>query len=313
MRRDPRAPVRRLLWAVAVAALLATGCATATEEDTAAGDAGREGDGEAALVIGGIPDQDQATLERKFALMSDYLSAETGLEVSYTPSTDYAAVVTAFRRGDIQLAWYGGLTGVQARAAVPGAEAIAQRPRDAEFHSRFIVSTEHDEVGELGDLEGLSFTFGSESSTSGHLMPRHFLLEAGIDPDEDFEGEPNFSGSHDRTYKLVESGAFDAGALNEAVWEAAVSDGKVDTDKVRDFFTTPAYFDYNWTIHPTVDETFGEDTAARIRAALLDLRLGRSEETDELLELWNADGFIATETENYETIRDVAEQLGIIR
>lgn len=313
MRNDPGSALRNLLWTVAVLALLATGCATATEEDTAATDGDGGGGGDAALVIGGIPDQDHSTLERKFARMADYLSSETGLEVEYAPSTDYAAVVTAFRRGDIHLAWYGGLTGVQARAAVPGAEAIAQRPRDAEFHSRFIVNTEHADVEELTDLEGLSFTFGSESSTSGHLMPRHFLVEAGIDPETDFEGEPNFSGSHDRTYKLVESGAFDAGALNEAVWQAAVEERRVDTDKVRDFFTTPAYSDYNWTIHATVDELFGEGTAAKIRAALLDLELGMSDETDELLELWSAEGFIATETENYETIRDVAEQLGIIR
>lgn len=310
MRRGPRSPVTRLLWAVGLVALLATGCATAPEEGTAAGDTDGE---DAVLTIGGIPDQDKATLERKFSMIADYLSEETGLEVGYVPSTDYAAVVAAFRRGDIQLAWYGGLTGVQARARVEGAEAIAQRPRDAEFHSRFVVNAEHEDVDELADLEGLSFTFGSESSTSGHLMPRHFLLEAGIDADEDFEGEPNFSGSHDRTYKLVESGAFDAGALNEAVWEAAVSEGKVDTEKVRDFFTTPAYFDYNWTIHPTVDETFGEGTADEIRDAFLALELGRSDHLDELLELWNAEGFIATETENYETIRDVAEQLGIIR
>lgn len=312
MRRDPRSPVTRLLWTVAVVALLATGCATETEMNTAA-EAGSDGGGDTALTIGGIPDQDKATLEKKFSLMAEHLSEETGLEVSYVPSTDYAAVVTAFRRGDIQLAWYGGLTGVQARAQVAGAEAIAQRPRDAEFHSRFVVDTEHDDVEELGDLEGLSFTFGSESSTSGHLMPRHFLLEAGIDPDEDFEGEPNFSGSHDRTYKLVESGAFDAGALNEAVWESAVEEGRVDTDEVSDFFTTPAYYDYNWTIHPTVDETFGEGTTDEIRAALLDLTRGASDEIDELLELWNAEGFIGTETENYETIRDVAEEIGIIR
>ena len=116
---------------------------------------------------------------------------------------------------------------------VPGAESIVQRPRDAQFHSVFI--TQAHSINKLQDLKGKTFTFGSESSTSGHLMPRYYLMEAGIDPNTDFDGKPNFSGSHDTTYKLVESGAFKAGALNEAVWQAAVKDKKVDTNKVKFF------------------------------------------------------------------------------
>ena len=264
------------------------------------------------LVIGGIPDQNVSTLERQFGLMAGYLERETGLEVRYAPSIDYAAIVTAFGRGDVQLAWFGGLTGVQAADADPDAVAIAQRPRDAEFHSVFIVQSDL-EVDSLEDLAGLSFTFGSESSTSGHLMPRFFLGEAGVDADEDFDGAPGYSRSHDQTYKLVEVGAFQAGALSIAVWEAALRDGKVDTSKVRAFLTTPPYFDYNWRASGDLDAVYGEGTTEQIAEALYKLDAGLGEDEAELLDLFQTDSFIATQNENYDAIRTVAEGIGIIR
>ena len=194
--------------------------------------------------VAGIPDQNASTLARRYQVLTQYLSDALGVRVEYVPTVDYAATVLAFKRGDVQMAWFGGLTGLQARSAVPGSVVIAQRPRDARFHSKFIVQAGLD-VAALEDLAGLSFTFGSESSTSGFLMPSYFLSQAGIDTDDDFKREVNFSGSHDKTWALVESGAFQAGALNEAVWDQAVADGRVDTARVRAFYTTPAYFDYN--------------------------------------------------------------------
>lgn len=263
------------------------------------------------FVISAIPDQDVAVLNRQFGAMADYLAAETGLRVQYAPMVDYAALVTAFERGDVQLGWFGGLTGVQARAAVPDAQAIAQRPRDAEFRSQFIVRADLP-VKELTDLEGLSFAFGSESSTSGHLMPRYFLGQAGIVPEEDFAGLPNYSGSHDRTIALVEGGAFDAGVLNGALWEQRVAEGAVDATKVRAFQLSPPYFDYNWTIRGDLDATYGDGTAERVRQALLELDPALPEQRV-LLDLFQTDAFVPTENANYDTIVDVAEQLGILR
>lgn len=263
------------------------------------------------FAISAIPDQDAAVLNRQFGAMADYLAAKTGMTVEYVPMVDYAALVTAFERGDIQLAWFGGLTGVQAVAVVPDARAIAQRPRDAEFTSRFIAGIDV-EADALEDLRGLSFTFGSESSTSGHLMPRHFLTEAGIGPEADFDGLPNYSGSHDKTIALVESGAYQAGALNEAVWEARVEDGQVDLTKVKEIYRTPPYFDYHWTIRPDVDEIWGAGMAERVEAALLGMSADDPAEA-EILDLFQTDEFIETENGNYDTIRQVAEDLGILR
>ena len=269
------------------------------------------GDSDEVLHIGGIPDQEAAKLTRRFSTVADYLNGELGVEVEYVASVDYAALVTAFKNGDVQLGWFGGLTGVQARGADPGARAIAQRPRDTEFHSVFVVGSDL-EVNSLEELKGLTFTFGSESSTSGHLMPRHFLAQAGVDPDSELRGPPGYSGSHDKTWKLVESGSFQAGALNEAVWQKAVEDGKVDLTKVRVFYTTPPYFDYNWSARGDLDEVFGDGFTGRLQSALLSLSSSEEKEKD-ILDLFQAQAFVASDNGNYEAIEGVARGLGIIR
>lgn len=260
--------------------------------------------------IGAIPDQNAADLNRNFGAIAEYLSTETGMKVEFVPSVDYAALVTAFERGEIHMAWFGGLTGVQARSLVPGAEAIAQRPRDEQFHSVFIAQKDLN-LSKLEDIKGLSFTFGSESSTSGHLMPRFFMMEAGLDPAKDLDGAPNFSGSHDKTYSLVQAGTFQAGALNEAVWEKAVEEGKVDLNKVQVFYTTPAYYDYNWTINSSenVDQVFGEGSIEKMKAALLTM----DQEQADILALFQTEKFIETKNDNYKAIETVARQLGIIK
>ena len=291
----------RLVWlwmALAVLALMVAACG------------GQEGT-EKVLVIAGIPDQDFSLLEERFSGMAEYLEQETGLQVEYIPSVDYAAVVTGFKQGDIQLAWYGGLTGVQARLAAPGAQAIAQRPRDAEFHSVFVADPRLGLVS-LAGIRDKSFTFGSESSTSGHLMPRYFLTEAGIVVETDLDGPPSYSGSHDKTWKLVETGAFQVGALNEAVWEQRMAAGEVDISKVDAFYRTPAYYDYHWVIRGDVDETFGEGTTRKVQEALLKLSVEFGEQERKLLESFQTDRFIPTSNENYQVIENVARQLGIV-
>jgi phosphonate transport system substrate-binding protein len=266
-----------------------------------------------ALKVSGIPDQDAARLARRFQMFADYLSKELNVEVVYVPSVNYSAVVTAFTQGDLQLAFFGGLTGVQARLQNPGAQAIVQREQDAKFHSKFIVQS-HLPINSLEDLKthakDLTLTFGSESSTSGHLMPRHFLTEAGINPDTGFKTLPNFSGSHDLTWQLVQSGSFNVGALNEDVWEQAVQEGKVDPAKVKVFYTTPEYYDYHWMARPNLDQVYGEGFTERVQAALLKLN---PQEHGEILELFSTEKFIETNNDNYQAIEEVARQQGLIQ
>jgi phosphonate transport system substrate-binding protein len=281
--------------------------------------AGGSGDGEAdsvaggeqpTLVIGGIPDQELTLLEERFNGIADLLSEEVGIPVRYQPSTDYAALVTAFANGDVTLGWFGGLTGVQARLETPGAHAVAQRPIDRRFRSVFISGTGVD-AGDPADLAGTRFTFGSESSTSGHLMPRFFLGEAGIDPDTDFDGPPGYSGSHDKTFALVEAGAFEAGVLAESVWDRAVAEGDVDTARVREVSRSPAYVDYHWVASPEIDETYGEGTTDRLVEALLTMD-EQGPEAQRVLALFEDDSFVAAKDEDYARIEQVARDLGLV-
>lgn len=271
----------------------------ASSESTAA-------NGDNVLHISAIPDFDQAELTRNFDDFAAYLSEETGMEVEYVPVVDYSSVVTSFARGDIDLVWFGGLTGVQARSQVPDAEAIAQRPQDAEFQSVFIKQKGLD-LNAIEDTKDISFAFGSESSTSGHLMPRYFLSEAGINPEEDFSAEPVYSGSHDRTVELVAAGSAQAGVVNGQYWEKGVADGSIDPEKVEQYYVTPEYYDYNWTIG-NVDEKFGAGTKEKIKAAILEA----TPEDTTIMDLLSADKFIETKNANYDIIKQVATELGII-
>lgn len=274
------------------------------EEDTTEKTVATDGE---VFKIGAIPDFEQAEMEEAFDDFAQYLSNEIGTPVEFVPTVDYASLVTAFDRGEIDLAWFGGLTVTQALNKVPEAEAFAQRPSDQEFKSVFIEQKGLGLNG-LEDLKGKTFTFGSESSTSGHLMPRYFLTEAGINPDEDFDGAPNYSGSHDKTYKLVESGAFQTGAVNVQYWEKALEEGLVDETKVEEFYRTPDFYDYNWTLNKDIDQKFGEGTAQKVKDTILNMK----KEDSKIMDLLSTEEFIETKNENYDLIKEVAEQLGML-
>jgi phosphonate transport system substrate-binding protein len=246
----------------------------------------------APLVISAIPDQDPEKLNRL-----------------YKPVTDYAASVTGFKVGDLDLVWYGGLTGVQARLQLPGAMAIAQRDIDETFTTVFIANKASG-ITDLAGLKGHTFTFGSESSTSGRLMPQYFLQENGVSL-SDLAGEPGFSGSHDKTIELVMAGAYDAGALNAQVWKSRVAEGKVDLNLVDLFYTTPAYYDYHWVLSPGAVERFGADFPDRVLAALMALDPAVESEKA-ILDLFGAQKFIPTANENYAAIEAIGREIGLI-
>lgn len=269
-----------------------------------------------AFTVGAIPDQDPEKLNRLYGKLAQYLEAELKVPVVYKPVTDYTAAVTSFRVGDLDMVWFGGLTGTQARLQVPGAEAIAQRDIDANFHSVFIANSGSglspiQSADGLTALKGHTFTFGSESSTSGRLMPQYFLQQAGLKL-SDFKGQPGFSKSHDATLELVQAGTYEAGVMNQQVWNSRLAEGKVDTSKVQVIWETPAYYDYHWVIHPDVRSRYGADFATKVQVALLKLD-AKNPEQKEILELFGAEKFIATKNENYAQIEQVGREIGKIK
>ncbi|MFZ5510939.1 MAG: putative selenate ABC transporter substrate-binding protein [Pseudomonadota bacterium] len=258
------------------------------------------------LRVSAIPDEAPTELQRKFAPLGKYLEKETGMKVEFVPVTDYAAVVEALATRKIDLAWLGGFTFVQARLRTNGRVIpIVQRQEDAAFTSRFI--TTHADIKTLADLKGRSFAFGSPSSTSGHLMPRHFLLQAGVDPERDLKNVA-FSGAHDATAAFVQSGRVDAGVLNASVWDKLVEQKKVDAARVRVFATTPPYFDYNWTVRGDLDPAL----VRSLTQAFLKLDPANSEHK-EIMALQRASRFIPTRSENYDGIEAAARSAGLIK
>lgn len=261
------------------------------------------------FTISAIPDQDPEKLQRLYGGVAAYLSKELGVPVVYRPVTDYTASVTAFKVGDLDMVWYGGLTGVQARLQVPGARALAQRDIDDQFHCVFIANKATD-ITDLVGLKGHTFTFGSESSTSGRLMPQYFLAQAGIKLD-DFKGKNGFSGSHDKTIKLVAAGAYDAGALNEQVWQQYVKNGAPELEQVRLIWTSPPFHDYHWVLHPGVAGRYGSDFSDKVKAALLKLNAANPQDKP-VLDLFGATRFIPTDEANYREIETIGKQIGLI-
>jgi phosphonate transport system substrate-binding protein len=231
--------------------------------------------------------------------------------------TNYAAAVSAFRTGDLDLVWFGGLTGVQARLQKPGAQVLAQRDIDASFHTIFIANTKSGlkpvtNVKGLSELKGKRFTFGSDSSTSGRLMPEYFLGQAGVKPSQFSGGAPGFSGSHDATIALVQSGAYDAGAVNEQVWRSSLHDGKANRSKVMAIWKTPGYPDYHWIAQPNLDKRFGKGFTARIQKAILSWRPSNPEQK-QILSLFGAQQFTTANAKAYSRIEQVGRQIGKIR
>lgn len=268
------------------------------------------------LVTGAIPDQDPQKLQRQYSKFGAYLEKELGVPVEYRPVVDYTAAVTGFKVGDLDLVWFGGLTGVQARLQVKGAEAIAQRDVDAKFHSVFIASKNSGlkpikNNADFQELKGHTFTFGSESSTSGRLMPQYFLQQAGIKLN-DFKGEVGFSGDHDKTIKLVEAGSYDVGAVNEKIWLKRVAAKEVDLNKVVVIWRSPAYYDYHWLVNPQVKQRYGADFVNKVQTALLKLDPSVPEQK-EILDLLDANKFIASQNSNYAQIEKVGREIGKIK
>jgi phosphonate transport system substrate-binding protein len=259
----------------------------------------------AELRVSAIPDEAPTELQRKFEPLGAYLRQATGLDVKFLPVTDYAATVEGLAAGKLDLVWYGGFTFVQARRRTGNAIPLVQRVEDAQFHSKFIVGA-GSKARTLADLKGASFAFGAVSSTSGHLMPRYFLLRQGIDPDRDF-AKVAYSGAHDVTARWVEAGKVDAGVLNESIWQRLVEEKKVDPAKVRVLATTPPYHDYNWTVRGDLDPKIVD----ALRKAFLALDPANPAHK-RILDLQRASRFVATSPESYAAIEQAARSAGLL-
>ena len=260
------------------------------------------------FVFTAIPDQDETALRTRFNQIADYLKSKLNVDVQYVPVKSYAAAVTAFRNNQVQLAWFGGLSGLRARNLVRGSQAIAMGQEDKAFTNYFIV---HSSTGiKKGssfpkELRGKTFTFGSKGSTSGRLMPEYFVRQNLGAPDKVFS-RVGFSGDHSRTIALVQSGAFQAGTVNPKVWHKELKAGKIDPSKVSVIWESPTYPNYNWSIRGDADKRFGAGFTQKVRQVLLDLR------DPNLLKQFPRSAFIPAKNSDYQPLLDVGKAIGLL-
>ena len=261
------------------------------------------------FVFTAIPDEDETRLVERFTKVAEYLQAKLGVPVKYVPVKSYPAAVTAFVNGQVELAWFGGFTGVQARASTPGAEAIAQGAEDDHFKTYFIANAAtglKPSAAFPKDIAGKTFTFGARASTSGRVMPDHYIREAfGRSPEEVF-ARVGFSGDHSRTIQLVQSGAYEVGAIDYAVWDLDRKSGKIDETKVSVIWETPPFPDYQWTIRGDVDATFGAGFKDKVRETLLAI------DDKAVLAAFGRSRFIPSSNDAYAPIGDVAKASGML-
>ena len=253
-----------------------------------------------------IPEEAATEQIRKFTPLANYLEKALGVKVEFTPVNDYPAAVEALVNKKVDLVWFGGFTHVQANIRSGGKIVpLAQREEDTRFQSVFIAKTDSG-IKTLADMKGKQVSFGSQSSTSGHLMPRSFLLAANINPEKDFR-RIAYSGAHDATIASVVSGKVDAAALDITVWKKFVSENKVDTKAVDVFYTTPGYFNYNWSVHADMPKAMQD----KVKAALLALDPAKPEHA-EILKLNRATRYIETKPENYKGLEAAARSAGLL-
>ena len=266
--------------------------------------------GAAELTFTAIPDQDTARLEQRFNKIADYLAKELELKVTYIPVKSYAASVEAFKNSQVQLAWFGGLSGVEARQAVPGSQAIAQGAEDEHFVTYFIVNSATGlKPGSdfPGRIAGLTFTFGSKGSTSGRLMPEYYIRKHFKKPPREVFKRVGFSGDHTKTIELVQAGSYQVGAVNFKVWENEMKAGRIDSQKISVIWQTPEYPDYNWTIRGDADKTFGAGFSKKVQTALVAMK------DPDLLASFPRSAFIPADNTMYQPILDVGTDIGILR
>lgn len=288
--------MKRTLTALAVVVALSSGAAVAQSRP--------------AFVFTAIPDQDETRLVERFTRVADYLEKKLGLPVRYLPVKSYPAAVTAFTNNQVQLAWFGGFTGVQARRRVPGSEAIAQGAEDIAFKSYVIANTRTGLKPSKefpSGIAGKSFTFGSRASTSGRLMPEYYIRKAFAGRGfEEIFSRVGFSGDHSRTVQLVQSGAYEVGVLDFTVWDLEQKAGRIDPSQVTVIWETPTYPDYQWTVRGDVDPVYGAGFKEQLRDALLAI------EEPEILAQFGRSRFVPAKNSDYAPIEDVARVTNLL-
>jgi phosphonate transport system substrate-binding protein len=255
------------------------------------------------LRVGLVPNISPQEQEARYEPLGDYLSVQLGREVELVVPTSYPAVVEAMTSGELDLAYFGGLTYVQARNqadVTPLVTEINPRTGDTTYHSIIVVPDESD-IQEVEEIEGRTFAFGSANSTSGSLYPAIMLQEAGIDYRTDLE-EFIYTGGHDATAQAISNGGVDAGGVEDRILYRLEDEGAVDEETIRVIEESDPIEGYPWAVRAAISDELKE----QIAQAFLDI------EDPALLDLLRAQGYQRVEPEDYDYVEERARELGLL-
>lgn len=293
-----------VVGSLAAVALLA-GCGGAADAGTAAGEM------PATLRVGVIPNIAPEDQQAKYDPLREYLQETLDTEVELFVATNYAGVVSALTAGQVDVAYLGGLTYVQAAEQSELTPLVTEIDRETgtkEYLSGIVVKADSP-LQSAEDLveSGGTFAFGDVSSTSGSLYPRIMLVEAGAECSAaQIESCPplrevTFTGGHDATAQAVVGGSVDAGGLELRILHRLESEGSVEEGALR------VIAEHEVMGYPWVGRTeLGEDVLEQVREAFLAI------EDPELLDLLRAESYEAVTDSDYAELREHAEELGLL-
>jgi phosphonate transport system substrate-binding protein len=280
---------------ITVVAVVLAGCG--------GGGGGGAASGDEPLQVGLIPNENPEEVEAQYQPLEDYLKKELGREVELSVPTTYNAVVEAMVSGELDLAYFGGLTYVQARQRAdvhPLFTEVNPRTGTTKYRSVIIVPADSD-IEKVEDLEGKDFAFGSVSSTSGSLYPSIMLNQAGIDYRTDL-GEVVYTGGHDTTAQAVANGRVAAGGLEDRILYGLQEDGIIEKDKVRVIEESDPIEGYPWVVRDALSD--------KDEQALTDAFLGI--EDPKLLDLLRAEDYQKVQASDYDYVEEQARKLDLI-
>jgi phosphonate transport system substrate-binding protein len=252
--------------------------------------------------VGVLPDQEASVLQKKFHPLLSYLQEQTGFKYELVIPGSYSNLLQLFKEGKLEMAYFGAVTFLKAHDAV-GAEALVTRDVDNRFTSVIVIPADS-EAKSLQDLKGKRFSFASSLSTSGHYMPRYFLLENGIDPEEFFL-EVLYSSTHDKAAYMVQDGKVDAAVLNAVIYKIMLEDGRLDKNRIKLLWESPPYQDYAWAVQTSISN--------RVKISIRDAFLNLSKDVEthkKVLEAIGANYFLPLKVENFDKLKSALNRVG---
>lgn len=251
------------------------------------------------LIVALIPDENAATVIQDNQGLKDYLTEAFDKEIELVVTTDYSSMIEAARNDRLDLAYFGPLSYVLAKA-VSDIEPFAARIKGGtKTYNSCIIGNTKKGVTSFDDIKGTTFALGDPASTSSRLFPELTLAENGLTKGKDFQGV--FLGSHDAVALAVQNGNAQAGGMACPILKSLKKKGVIDPSKVTTIAESSPIPQYPWTMRSTLSPELKEN----IRVTFLEL------ESDKVLKPFNADGFASITDSDYDGIRKAGKLLGL--